>query len=117
MPGPPRDRAQREAAFTSSVQAGAAWRYAGILEERVRPNEAVLDRLFDFGLLMIRKGDVFVLPPVAVKAGRAVRLEEGSLAARGQERSYRLVERARMALGPPDWREYLAMDLPAPPET
>ncbi|MDR3153434.1 MAG: type IV secretion system DotC family protein [Deltaproteobacteria bacterium] len=113
-PGPPRDRAQREAAFSASVQAGARWRYARILEERVAPNEAKLDRLFDFKALMIRKGDVWVLPPVATGAGRAVRLEEGSLKASGQEKSYRLVEKAKMALGPPDWREYLAAGLPQP---
>jgi hypothetical protein len=99
------------------VQAGAAWRYARIVEERVSPRERELDRLFDFGRLMIRRGDVYVLPPVAVRAGRAVRLLEGGLGARGQERSYRLAERARLALGPPDWREYLLADMPAPAET
>jgi hypothetical protein len=113
-PGPPRDRAQREAAFSGSVQAGAAWRYGQLLREAAAPNEAALDRLFDFRALMTRKGDVWVLPPVAVAAGRAVRLESATRA-RGQERSYRLAEKARMALGPPDWREYLypAPDPPA----
>jgi defect-in-organelle-trafficking protein DotC len=115
--GPPRDRAQREAALSTSVQAGAVWRYRRIVEERVMPNAKALDRLFDFSLLLIRRGDVFVLPPVAVRAGRAVRLEDGNLRARGQERSYRIVEKARMALGPPDWREYLLADLPGPQET
>ncbi|MDR2353570.1 MAG: hypothetical protein LBF22_10535, partial [Deltaproteobacteria bacterium] len=42
-----RDKAQREAAYFSSIQAGSLWRYQQIVENVLKPREKSLDALFD----------------------------------------------------------------------
>jgi defect-in-organelle-trafficking protein DotC len=110
-----RERALREAALSSSIQAGARWRYGRILEGVVRPREKLLDDLFDFGPLVTQSGRLTLIPPVAASAGEAIRLSD-SRTALGQDESYSLIGKARLSGVRPDWRHYLmAAPQAAPP--
>jgi defect-in-organelle-trafficking protein DotC len=104
--GPLRERAQKELALSSGVQAGARWRYQRILDEIVLPREGLLDDLFDFGPLVTVKDGLVLIPPAAVQAGPALRLS-GDREASGQDGSYRLLSPARLSSVKPDWRHYL----------
>jgi defect-in-organelle-trafficking protein DotC len=115
--GAPRERAQKDAAYSSAIQAAAKERYEGILATVVRPMEGRLDAIFDFGSLMLPQGQVQVIPPVLSSAGSALRVEGGGRAATSQEGSILMVSKARIVPGPPNWRNYLFLDMPVPDET
>jgi defect-in-organelle-trafficking protein DotC len=89
-----------------AVQAGARWRYQEIVEDIIKPREELLDQLFDFESLVSKNGPVVMIPPVATQAGQAVRLKD-SQTALGQDGSYSLISKARLATVKPDWRHYL----------
>jgi defect-in-organelle-trafficking protein DotC len=110
-----RDKAQKEAAYSASIQLGINTRYAAILETVVGPLEKRLDCIFDFQGLMIRDGDVNVLPPVLTEAGSALRVGENGKSATYQSGSFLMVSKAKIVPTPPNWREYLFIDL-VPPE-
>ncbi|MDR1166074.1 MAG: type IV secretory system conjugative DNA transfer family protein [Deltaproteobacteria bacterium] len=112
-----RDRAQRDAALMSSIQAGTRWRYREILEKEVLPLSRRLDALFDFRPLLIREGNLLIVPPVVAEAGFALRVEDGQKKASTQEKSYLLVSKAKIASVPPNWRSYLLADLGGDAET
>jgi hypothetical protein len=108
-----RERALKEAALSSAIQAGARWRYQKILDEIVGPREKLLDDLFDFSQLVSGNGKLVMIPPVATSAGEAIRLAD-SRTALGQDGSYSLIGQARLAGIAPNWRHYL-LDLPQGP--
>jgi defect-in-organelle-trafficking protein DotC len=114
--GAPRDRAQKEAAYSTAIQLGTNSRYQEILDTVVKPLEGRLDAIFDFKRLMIREGEVSVLPPVLTEAGRALRVGESGKNATYQSGSFLMVSGARIVPNPPDWREYLYMELIDPEE-
>ena len=112
--GAPRERAQKEAAYSQAIQLGARSRYQEILDSVVRPAEKRLDAVFDFKALLIRQGGVTVLPPVLGEAGAALRVDGGGRSAEYQDASFFMVSKAKIVSGPPDWRHYLYLDLKAP---
>jgi defect-in-organelle-trafficking protein DotC len=109
-----RERAIKEAALSAAAEAGARWRYGQILKKVVLPREKELDELFDFSHLVVAKGRLVVIPPVATQAGEAIRLA-GTREALGQDGSYSLISRARLSGLKPDWRHYL-METPKGPD-
>ncbi|MDR2386149.1 MAG: type IV secretion system DotC family protein [Deltaproteobacteria bacterium] len=110
-----RERALREVALSSAIQAGARWRYQRILSQIVTPREKLLDELFDFTPLVSDNGKLYLIPPVATSAGEAIRLAD-SRTALGQDKSYSLISKAKLAGIAPNWRHYL-MNVPqGPPE-
>lgn len=110
-----RERALREVALSSAILAGARWRYERILSEIVAPREKLLDELFDFKALVSDNGKLYLIPPVATWAGEAIRLAD-SRTALGQDKSYSLISKARLAGVAPDWRHYLMTAPQGPPE-
>ncbi|MDR2198124.1 MAG: type IV secretory system conjugative DNA transfer family protein [Deltaproteobacteria bacterium] len=111
-----RDRAQLESAYRLAVQTAANLRYQEILHMVVEPREEVLDSVFDFRGLLLKHGEISVLPPVISEAGEALRIDEGGKSASFQTKSFLLLSGARIVSGPPDWRRYLYLDLKNPEE-
>jgi defect-in-organelle-trafficking protein DotC len=111
-----RDRAQKEAAYSSAIQAGTLHRYQEILEKVVTPHEKILDSVFDFQRLMIKDGDVTVQPPVLTEAGEALRVSGSGKSATYQSSSYFMLSKAKIVSVAPNWRAYLYLDLTEPEE-
>jgi hypothetical protein len=116
--GVARDEAQSEAAYRSSIQAGSNYRYGEILDKVVAPMSNRLDELFDFLSLASKQGDLYLMPPVVTKAGKAIRMNNNmvKIKAQGQELSYFIIQKAELASQVPDWRQYLYLDLTDPYE-
>jgi defect-in-organelle-trafficking protein DotC len=109
-----RDKAQKEAAYSTAIQLGTNSRYREILKTVVEPLEKSLDSIFDFKRLMIREGDISVIPPVLSEAGKALRVGESGKSAVYQEQSFLMVSKAKIVPVSPNWREYLFIDLKNP---
>jgi hypothetical protein len=114
-PGAPRDKAQFEAAWRSSIQAGTKKRYEEIIKTHIDPIAGNLEALFDFERLAVKKGDLYLMPPVITEAGRALRLREKK-EAKGQEKSFLILRKAELSPELPSWRQYLYLELKSPDE-
>ena len=101
-------RALEEAAGTLAFQQGMRWRYAR-LASACRRRSGVLDRVFNFGALLLEGR---VLPPVIRWAGRGLSLN-GDGSASMVDAAYRIVRPARLVTAPPVWQAYLLADFEA----
>lgn len=105
----------REAALGYGVRSGLARRSYEI-SRVVADNEALLDRIFNFGSLVLDRN---VLPPVLSEAVNSLRQPDGDTI-RIADLTYRIERQAAFVTSPPGWREYLVLEhryevsLPAP---
>ena len=101
-----RPRVLRRTARTLALQKAVQWRY-GRIQELLKEHDSELDHIFDFSPLMLRGGKV--LPPVIAEAGAGYRVESDTQAS-STDRTFRIVQEARMVSTPPSWRDYLFRD-------
>lgn len=98
----------REGVTTMAVQAAVKTRYAAI-NEYLRARAQPLDRIYDFGALLLYGGRV--IPPVVTEANGGMRLESDTEAV-AEMTTYRIEARARIVSRPPSWRDYLLRRYP-----
>lgn len=102
-------RAIAEAARRVGAQAALHWKYEEIMSQ-VMPYEAVLDRIYNFGPLMVEE---VVLPPVISRVVKADR-KYSRTKMRTVRVGYRLEHPARIVTTPPTWRGFLVRSFPMP---
>jgi defect-in-organelle-trafficking protein DotC len=88
-----------------ALDLGAKTRYAEILE-KLEPVAEALDETFDFEPLVVKKGQLYLEPPVVATLTEEVALIAPS-EARGQGLTYRMTRTGRFLSRPPHWRDYL----------
>lgn len=98
-----RPQAVIEAAQTLGFQKGVQWRYEKIMEN-VLNQESQINRIFDFGGLLMNNGRI--LPPVIIEGEKGLNIES-NLVATEVESSFRILKDARIVSVPPSWRDYL----------
>lgn len=99
-----RDRALREAAEAIGAQHGMIWESDRINAE-IQAQSRALDRIYDFSSLMLGHG--MVVPPVIEQAQSE--WTGNAEAARRVDVQYKIIEQARIAPVPPNWRNWLLM--------
>lgn len=104
-----RGRALQESAMTIGAQAGLAW-----ASERVNcglnTDKKYLETIFNFNSMMLSHG---VLPPVLEEGNYSLNLADPNTI-RVADKTYKIVQQARFATTPPNWREYLYMTYTKP---
>jgi defect-in-organelle-trafficking protein DotC len=102
----------REAATALGLRAGAAHQARKILADLESRSET-LDRLYRFSVLFTASG-VYIPPVIEVVKNRVS--TDGSVM-RKLDEGIRIIKRGRLALNPPNWREYLyvGLDVTDPP--
>jgi defect-in-organelle-trafficking protein DotC len=103
-----RDSTQKDAVLKATIGLGLQKEYQNILKTKVYPFEKILDSIFDFNLLLIKKGFILIKPPVTIRAGESLKINENSLF--GQKESYKILRPAKIILSPPNFRDYLYLD-------
>lgn len=100
-----------QAGLTYGAQGGLAAR-AFAINEMLRRYEGVLDRVYDFGSLVLRLGggQTFMRPPIVTQAQMAFALGEGGQVARETACIYQITREAQLTSVAPNWRAYLVRD-------
>lgn len=106
---PMRLRLLEETAMTVSAQGGLSWASAE-LNCKMNRDRKYLDSIFNFGAMMLTHG---VLPPVLEEGDFTLNLADPNTI-RVADRVYKIVQQARFATTPPNWREYLLLSYGTP---
>lgn len=99
-----------DTAMTLSAQGGLAWA-SRELNRRMTCDGKYLDSIFNFNAMMLTHG---VLPPVLEEGNFTLNLADPDTI-RVADRTYKIVQQARFATTPPNWRDYLMLNYTAPP--
>ena len=114
-----REEALREAALSWGMRLGLA-EHMKEIEEFVRQHAFSLSRIYNFKTLLLElSSGVFLQPPVIVEADESISLEENGRVATLAQRTYRIVERARLVISERGWEEYLtfpSLEVDPPPK-
>ncbi len=95
-------KALRDSAISIGAQAGLAWASEAI-NVRLGKDSKYLDSIYNFNAMMLSHG---VLPPVLEEGDYTLNLDDPNTI-RVSDRTYKIVQQARFATTPPNWREYL----------
>jgi defect-in-organelle-trafficking protein DotC len=108
---PGRREVLHQAGLTYGAQGGLAAR-AFAINETLRRYEGILDRVYDFGSLVLRLGggQTFMRPPIVTQAQMAFALGEGGQVARETACIYQITREAQLTSVAPNWRAYLVRD-------
>lgn len=107
MPFDIREEAMIEAAISYGARGGLAWRTYAIRKQLDR-RASYLDRVFDFGQLLIPAPSGFLIePPIVSEQVRAMLIKGDGQEAAVTDRVYNIVMNARMVTAPRVWRNYL----------
>ncbi|MBA3661640.1 MAG: type IV secretory system conjugative DNA transfer family protein [Gammaproteobacteria bacterium] len=106
---PIRTQALQESALSMGAQSGLAWASTR-MNTRMSDDRKYLDTIFNFNGMMLTHG---VIPPVLVEGDFSLNLADPNTI-RVADRTYKIVKQARFATTPPNWREYLWLQYPAP---
>lgn len=120
-PGPPqgpggsvtlsqlRVKALEDTAMSLAAQGSLAWASKRI-NSRLEHDRWNLETVYNFNGMMLSHG---VLPPVLVQGDNSLNLADPDTI-RVADKTYKIVQQARFATTPPNWREYLWMNYPVP---
>lgn len=92
-----------------AAQGGLAWASERI-NARLIKDKWNLETIYNFNGMMLSHG---VLPPVLVQGDNSLNLNDPNTI-RVADRTYKIVQQARFATTPPNWRDYLWMSYPKP---
>ncbi len=98
-----------EAGMTLGAQ-GALAKRSEILNKMLRAKRKEFDQIFDFRALMLKND---VLPPVILEGREVLNLADPNTI-RIADKNYKIVQQARFATNPPNWREYLFLEYQKP---
>lgn len=104
-----RARSLRDSAMSIGAQGGLAYA-SRHMNERMNKDRIYLDTIFNFNGMMLSHG---VLPPVLVEGDFTLNLDDPNTI-RVSDRTYKIVQQARFATTPPNWREYLILGYSKP---
>jgi defect in organelle trafficking protein DotC len=105
-----RNKALEDTAMSLGAQGGLAWASKDI-NAHLERNKWNLETIYNFNGMMLSHG---VLPPVLVQGDNSLNLADPNTI-RIADKTYKIVQQARFATTPPNWREYIWMNF-NPPE-
>ncbi len=97
-----RIKALEDTALSLGAQGGLAWASQQI-NKRTDKDKWYLESIYNFNGMMLSHG---VLPPVLTEANNSLNLADSSTI-RIADKTYQIVQQARFATTPPNWREYI----------
>ena len=104
-----RVRSLRDSAMSIGAQGGLAWA-AEKMNAKLQQDRRYLDNIFNFNGMVLSHG---VIPPVLEEGDNSFNLSDPNTI-RVADRTYKIVQQARFATTPPNWREYLIFSFPRP---
>ncbi|OAI49488.1 hypothetical protein AYO45_02390 [Gammaproteobacteria bacterium SCGC AG-212-F23] len=108
-----RYKALKDTAMSIGAQGGLAWASREI-DKRLEKDKWFLETIYNFNGMMLSHG---VLPPVLQEGDNSLNLADPNTI-RIADKTYRILQQARFATTPPNWRDYIWLnyskpDLPA----
>jgi defect-in-organelle-trafficking protein DotC len=104
-----RIKALRDSAMSIGAQGGLAWA-SEAMNAKLNADRKYLDTIYNFSAMMLSHG---VLPPVLEEGDYTLNLDDPNTI-RVSDRTYKIVQQARFATTPPNWREYLLLSYTKP---
>lgn len=104
-----RIRALQDSAMSIGAQGGLAWA-SEQMNTKLSGDKKYLDSVFNFNALVLNHG---VMPPVLEMGDNSLNLDDPNTI-RVADRTYKIVQQARFATTPPNWREYLWLSYDKP---
>lgn len=104
-----RIKALQDTAMSLGAQGGLAWA-SGQINGRLMHDKWYLESVYNFNGMMLSHG---VLPPVLVEGDNSLNLADPNTI-RVADKTYLIIQQARFATTPPNWREYLWMSYSKP---
>jgi defect-in-organelle-trafficking protein DotC len=104
-----RIKALEDTAMSLSAQGGLAWSSKQI-NARLQHDKWYLETVYNFNGMMLSHG---VLPPVLAQGDNSLNLADPDTI-RVADKTYKIVQQARFATTPPNWRDYLWMPFTKP---
>jgi defect-in-organelle-trafficking protein DotC len=104
-----RIKALRDSAMSIGAQGGLAWA-SEAMNTKLNADRKYLDTIYNFSAMMLSHG---VLPPVLEEGDYTLNLDDPNTI-RVSDRTYKIVQQARFATTPPNWREYLLLSYTKP---
>lgn len=104
-----RSKSLRESAMSIGAQGGLSWA-SQEMNTWMNRDKKYLDSIFNFNAMMLCHG---VLPPVLEEGDNSLNLADPNTI-RIADRTYKIIQQARFATTPPNWREYLWFNYPKP---
>ena len=104
-----RARVLKDTAMSLGAQAGLSWASEQI-NVRMNNDRKYLDSIFNFNGMVLSHG---VMPPVLEQGNNSLNLADPNTI-RVADRTYKIIQQARFATTPPNWREYLWLDFSKP---
>jgi len=105
-----RVKSLRDSAMSIGAQGGLAWASEEI-NAHMNVDGKYLDSIFNFNAMVLSHG---VMPPVLEEGDNSLNLADPNTI-RVADRTYKIVQQARFATTPPNWREYLWLSFSKPP--
>lgn len=102
-------KALEDTALSLGAQGGLAWA-SKLINKRTEKDKWYLETIYNFNGMMLSHG---VLPPVLVEGNNSLNLAD-STTIRVADKTYQIVQQARFATTPPNWRDYLWMTFTKP---
>ncbi len=102
-------KALQDTAMGLGAQGGLAWASQQI-NKRTERDKWYLETIYNFNGMMLSHG---VLPPVLEEGNNSLNLADPSTI-RIADKTYKIVQQARFATTPPNWREYIWMPFNKP---
>lgn len=104
-----RVKSLEDSAMSIGAQAGLASASKQI-NEQMEKDDKYLDSIFNFYGMVLSHG---VIPPVLVASDNSLNLDDPNTI-RVADRTYKIIQQARFATTPPNWREYLVTNYEKP---
>jgi defect in organelle trafficking protein DotC len=104
-----RTKALEDTALSLGAQGGLAWASEKI-NYRLKLDKKSMENLYNFNGMMLSHG---VIPPVLEEGNFTLNLADPNTI-RVSDKTYKIVEQARFATTPPNWRDYLWMSYTKP---
>lgn len=97
-----RVKSLKDSAMSIGAQGGLAWA-SEQMNVKMNEDSKYLDSIFNFDSMVLSHG---VMPPVLEEGDNSLNLADPNTI-RVADRTYKIVQQARFATTPPNWREYL----------
>lgn len=97
-----RAKSLQDSAMSIGAQGGLAWA-SDQINVKLDQDRKYLDSIFNFSAMVLSHG---VVPPVLEEGDNTLNLSDPNTI-RVSDRTYKIVQQARFATTPPNWREYL----------